>query len=106
MDLFNLKGKTAVMLGVAGYSARQWLKVWRMPGRTWPYAICTEKAQVAADKAAARGIRAKAYKLNAMDIEELKSAAESITGISEIGILVNAVGSSMKAARHRTCFVL
>lgn len=100
MDLFNLKGKTAVMLGGGGVLGAAMAEGLADAGAD--LAICDlypEKAQVAADKAAARGIRAKAYKLNAMDIEELKSAAESITAdFGEIDILVNAVGGNMKAA--------
>lgn len=100
MDLFNLKGKTAVMLGGGGVLGAVMAEGLADAGAN--LAICDlqiEKAQLVADKAATRGVRAKAYKLDAMDIEELKSVSAAIfKDFGKVDILVNAVGGNMKAA--------
>ncbi|MGE5614066.1 MAG: SDR family oxidoreductase [Bacillota bacterium] len=100
MDLFNLKGKTAVMLGGGGVlGAAMSLG---LAGAGADLAICSlhlEKSQVVAEKAAATGVRAKAYKLDALNLEELKSVSAAILGdFGKVDILVNAVGGNTKAA--------
>jgi len=100
MDLFSLKEKTAVVLGGGGVLGAAMAEGLADAGAD--LAICdldSEKAQAVADKAAARGIRAKAYKLDAMDLEELKSVSAIILkDFGKVDILVNAVGGNMKAA--------
>jgi NAD(P)-dependent dehydrogenase (short-subunit alcohol dehydrogenase family) len=104
MDLFSLKGKKAALLGGGGILGATMALGLAQAGAD--VAVCDlfpEKAQAVVDdilKATGKnGVKAKAYKLNAMDKEELKSVAEAIySDLGGLDILVNAVGGNMKAA--------
>ncbi len=105
MELFSLKGKKAALLGGGGILGATMAIGLAQAGAE--VAVCDlfpEKAQAVVDdilKAAGKngGVKAKAYKLNAMDKEELKSVAEAIyKDLGGLDILVNAVGGNMKAA--------
>jgi NAD(P)-dependent dehydrogenase (short-subunit alcohol dehydrogenase family) len=100
MDMFSLKGKNAVLLGGGGILGTTMAKGLAKAGAN--VAICDlreESAQAVADTAKAAGVEAKGYKLNAMDIGDLKRVCNLITeDFGNIDILVNAVGGNMKDA--------
>ena len=100
MDLFSLKGKKAVLLGGGGILGAEMAKGLLNAGAD--VAICDldpVRAQIVIDAVAKEGSTAKAYKIDAMDIESIKSAAEAIfKDFGRVDILVNAVGGNMKAA--------
>ena len=100
MDLFSLAGKKAVLLGGGGVLGAAMAKGLADAGAD--VAVCDldqEKAKDAADKIKRDGIMVKAYKVDAMDPESIKSTAAAIFGdFGRVDILVNAVGGNMKAA--------
>jgi NAD(P)-dependent dehydrogenase (short-subunit alcohol dehydrogenase family) len=100
MDLFSLKGKRTVLLGGGGVLGAAMAKGLMQAGAD--VAICDldpVRAQIVVDVLPDGETKAKAYKVDAMDPDSLRSAAKDI--ISDFGgtdILVNAVGGNMKAA--------
>ena len=103
MELFSLKGKKAALLGGGGILGATMAIGLAQAGAD--VAVCDlfpEKAQSVVDsinEATNGGVRAKAYKMNAMDKEEIKTVAEAMyNDFDGIDILVNAVGGNMKAA--------
>ncbi len=100
MDLFSLKGKTAVLLGGGGVLGTAMAVGLAKAGAD--VAVCdlrVESAGSTADAAALEGVRAKGYSINAMDREDLKRVyGEIAADFGSIDILVNAVGGNMKDA--------
>lgn len=107
MDLFSLKGKNAVLLGGGGILGTAMAIGLAQAGAD--VAVCDlfeDKAQEVVESiereaggTGAGRVRAKAYKLNAMDQDELKTVAKAIfSDFGKVDILVNAVGGNMKAA--------
>lgn len=100
MNLFNLKGKNAVLLGGGGVLGTAMAKGLVQAGAN--IAICDlreENALAVVKEISSDGIKAKGYKLNAMDSEDLKRVCEAISlEFGTIDILVNAVGGNMKDA--------
>jgi len=99
-SLFDLGGKTAVLLGGGGVLGTTMARGLAEAGAN--IAVCdlrVEQAMECAGEAAKFGVKTGYYKLNAMD----KAETEDVCGIicSEFGhvdILINAVGGNMKAA--------
>lgn len=103
MDLFCLKGKRAALLGGGGVLGATMAEGLARAGAD--VAVCDlfeEKARTVVDsigRTAGDDVKLKAYKLDAMDREEMKSVAEVIyNDFGGLDILVNAVGGNMKAA--------
>lgn len=100
MNLFSLEGKNAVILGGAGVLGTTMAKGIAAAGAD--IAICDlseEKAVVLASEVKKSGRKAKAYKLNAMDLNEIKTVNEKvINDFRKVDILINAVGGNMKNA--------
>ncbi|MDI9499491.1 MAG: SDR family oxidoreductase [Clostridiaceae bacterium] len=118
MDLFSLKGKKAVLLGGGGILGAAMVKGLVDAGAD--VAVCDldpERAQAVADSVisgaagekackdtadgdpAAKKPVAKAYRVDAMDIDSIKAAAAAIfEDFGGVDILVNAVGGNMKGA--------
>lgn len=98
MNLFNLTGKNAVLLGGAGGLGIEMSK--GLAGAN--VAVCSlhlENAEAVVKSLKELNVKAKAYKLNALDINELKKVcAEVISDFKRVDILVNAVGGNMKSA--------
>lgn len=100
MNLFSLKGKKAVLLGGGGILGAAMAKGLLDAGAD--VAICDldpVRAQIVVDAIPKGESMAKAYKIDTMDIESIKSTAEAIfSDFGRVDILVNAVGGNMKAA--------
>ena len=100
MNLFNLTGKNAVLLGGAGGLGIEMSK--GLAGAGANVAVCSlhlENAEAVVESLKELNVKAKAYKLNALDINELKKVcAEVISDFKRVDILVNAVGGNMKSA--------
>ena len=100
MDMFSLKGKNAAILGGAGVLGTEMAKGLAKAGAY--VAVCDlseEKAKALASEINNLGIVSKGYKLNAMDLNDLKSVHdEIIRDFGRVDILVNAVGGNMKDA--------
>ena len=100
MDLFSLKGKNAVLLGGGGVLGATMAAGLVKAGAN--LAVCDlfeEKAQAVINDMDTSGVNAKGYKLNAMELEEIKSVSAAILkDFGRVDILVNAVGGNMKAA--------
>lgn len=100
MELFSLKGKNAVLLGGGGILGATMAAGLADAGAN--LAVCDlseDKAQDVVAEFTRTGIKAKGYKLDAMDIEDLKKVAVNILDdFGEVDILINAVGGNMKAA--------
>jgi len=98
--MFSLKGKTAVLLGGGGVLGTAMAVGLAKAGAD--VAVCDlrpEAADAAAQEVGKCGVRAKGYKNDAMDIEDLKSVYGQIhADFGDVDILVNAVGGNMKAA--------
>ena len=114
MDLFSLKGKKAVLLGGGGILGAAMVKGLVDAGAD--VAVCDldpERAQAVADSVisgaagekackdtadgdpAAKKPVAKAYRVDAMDIDSIKAAAAAIfEDFGGVDILVNAVGGT------------
>jgi NAD(P)-dependent dehydrogenase (short-subunit alcohol dehydrogenase family) len=101
MQLFSLKGKNAVLLGGGGVLGATMAAGLAAAGAN--LAVCDlseDRARAVIDKIIeTEEIKAKAYKLNAMDPADLKIVADSILkDFGRVDILINAVGGNMKAA--------
>ncbi|MDO8685276.1 MAG: SDR family oxidoreductase [Clostridiales bacterium] len=101
MGMFDLKGKTAVLLGGGGVLGTTMAQGLASAGAS--VAVCDlrlDNALAAVDSLElSTGARAKGYKLDAMDIEDLKKVATEVAAdFDSIDILVNAVGGNMKDA--------
>ena len=98
MDLFSLEGRKAVLLGGGGVLGAAMVKGLADAGAD--VAVCDldlERAQAVADSVGKPAV--KAYRVDAMDIESIKAAAEAIfKDFGRVDILVNAVGGNMKGA--------
>ena len=99
MNLFNLKGKTAVILG-GGVLGADMARGLAEAGAN--IAVCDIRKE-AADKIAAGlsnlDIKANGYEMNAMELESIKNACTKIIADFEsIDILLNGVGGNMKEA--------
>jgi NAD(P)-dependent dehydrogenase (short-subunit alcohol dehydrogenase family) len=100
MQLFNLKGKNAVLLGGGGVLGTTMVKGLAEAGANIAVTDLREEFAIAAAQEAEKfGVKAKGYKNNAMDLDDLNNVcAEIIKEFGRIDILVNAVGGNMKAA--------
>lgn len=100
MNLFNLKGKNAVLLGGGGVLGSAMANGLADAGAN--VAICDLKEENAcslAQQLESNGVKAKGYKLNAMDLEDLKKVCQLIiSDFGKVDILLNAVGGNMKDA--------
>jgi len=100
MNMFDLKGKNAVILGGGGVLGADMSNGLAAAGAN--VAICDLKEDVAvklAKEIETHGIRAKGYSFNATDIDSLKSVCVKIKNdFGSIDILINAVGGNMKDA--------
>lgn len=113
MDLFSLKGRKAVLLGGGGVLGAAMVKGLADAGAD--VAVCdldldrakavvdSVISETAGEKAAGSetaGIPVlKAYRVDAMDIDSIKTAAAAILDdFGKVDILVNAVGGNMKGA--------
>ena len=100
MDLFDLKGKNAVILGGGGILGASMVKGLVEAGAN--AAVCDlrrESAEALAQSVAASGVRTKGYEVDAMRIESIRDVCSSILeDFGSVDILVNAVGGNMKAA--------
>lgn len=100
MDLFNLKGKNAAILGGGGVLGETMALGLAEAGAN--VAVCDllkDNAERVVDALKGTGVKLKAYALNAMDIDDIKRVcSEFISDFGRIDILVNAVGGNMKDA--------
>ena len=100
MNLFDLKGKNAVILGGGGILGADMAKGLADAGAN--IAVCDlreENAVQLAKKIASDSIRAKGYELDAMKMESLKTTCSKIKeDFGSIDILINAVGGNLKDA--------
>ena len=100
MNLFDLKGKNAVILGGGGILGADMAKGLADAGAN--IAVCDlreENAVRLAKELASDSIRAKGYELNAMEMESLKTTCRKIKeDFGSIDILINAVGGNLKDA--------
>jgi len=101
MDMFNLKGKTAVIPGGGGILGTSMAEGLARAGAN--VAICDlneENAVKIAERLESEyGVKARGYYINAMNLDSIKQVYEKITGdFGNVDILVNAVGGNMKAA--------
>jgi len=98
LDMFNLKGKKAVITGGAGILGSAIAKGLGKAGAE--VAICdiinTNKT---VNKFKAEGIKARGYYIDVLDIEKIKACHdEIINDFDSIDILVNAAGGNIKEA--------
>ena len=101
MNLFNLSGKNAVVLGGGGILGTSISEGLAKAGAN--IAICdlrTEIAQNLAKKIESEsGVKVRGYELDAMNIDSLKKVCSDIMSeFNNINILVNAVGGNIKEA--------
>ena len=101
MNLFDLKGKNAVILGGGGILGNSFAKGLASAGAN--IAICDLKVDVAQSLAKeledSYGVKAKGYEMDAMNIDSLKATCKEVMNdMKSIHILVNAVGGNMKGA--------
>lgn len=100
MDLFDLNGKNAVILGGGGILGTDMAKGLASAGAN--IAVCDlreEMAQKVANAAKTHNVNAKGYQMDAMNIDSIKEVCSRIIqDFSHIDILVNAVGGNMKDA--------
>lgn len=101
MNSFNLKGKTAAILGGGGILGTSMANGLAQAGVN--VAICDlnlENAKrLAVELETRHHIRAIGYELDAMNLDSMKSVYQGIIGdFGTVDILVNAVGGNMKAA--------
>jgi NAD(P)-dependent dehydrogenase (short-subunit alcohol dehydrogenase family) len=108
MKLFSLTGKKAVLLGGGGVLGAAMAKGLLEAGAD--VAICDldpVRAQIVVDAMPKGASTVKAYKIDTMDIDSIKSTANDIfSDFGRADILVNAVGGNMKAATTSTRFPL
>lgn len=100
MELFSLKGKNAVLLGGGGVlGTTMALGLAKAGANVAVGDLRVENADNVAGEVKALGVKAKGYKLNAMDQEDIKKVhSEILADFGRIDILVNAVGGNMKDA--------
>ena len=101
MNLFDLKGKNAVILGGGGILGHDMAQGLAHAGANIAVGDLREEMAVslAESLANAHGIKAKGYQMNAMEIESIKSVCAAIKkDFGSIDILVNAVGGNMPGA--------
>jgi NAD(P)-dependent dehydrogenase (short-subunit alcohol dehydrogenase family) len=100
MELFNLTGKNAVILGGGGVLGSAMTKGLAIAGAS--IAVCSlkeENANAAINSITSENIKKAAYSLNALDMDDLKKVCSSIMqDFGKIDILVNAVGGNLKDA--------
>jgi len=100
MQLFDLNGKNAVILGGGGVLGTAMAKGLADAGAN--VAVCDlrlENAEQTVKMINAADKNLKAYKLNATDVEDLKRVCDAIVrDFGSIDILINAVGGNMKEA--------
>ncbi|MFH0795914.1 MAG: SDR family oxidoreductase [Candidatus Omnitrophota bacterium] len=98
MEIFNLKGKYAVITGGAGVLGSEMAKGLGEAGAQ--VAVCDLKnAEETAEKLKKDGIEVKGYFINVLDKTEIeKCRAKVMNDFSRIDILVNAAGGNMKEA--------
>ena len=100
MNLFDLKGKNAVILGGGGILGGDMARGLAAAGAN--IAVCDlreENAVRLAKELDSTGVRTKGYELNAMKMESLKAVNEKIKeDFGRIDILINAVGGNLKDA--------
>ncbi len=98
LDIFSLKGKTAVITGGAGVLGSAIAKGLGKAGAK--IALCDiVNADKVAEKIKSEGIKAKGYYLDVMDIEKIKICRdEVIKDFGKVDILLNAAGGNMKEA--------
>lgn len=101
MKLFELNGKNAVILGGGGILGESMAEGLAEAGAN--IAVCDLKEEVTkklAEKIETEsGVRAKGYRVDAMNIDSLREVcSEIMKEFNSINILVNAVGGNMKEA--------
>lgn len=100
MKMFDLSGKTAVVMGGGGILGREMAKGLAQFGSS--VCVCSlniNKASATAEECAKLGVKSKAYAVDANDKRMLEEAAcEIIKDFGKIDILVNAVGGNDKNA--------
>ena len=98
LKMFNLKGKTAVIIGGAGVLGSAIAKGLGKAGAE--IALCDiVNAEKVAQELREEGITVKGYYINVMNIEKIKSCRdEVIRDFGKIDILLNAAGGNMKEA--------
>ncbi|HEY5560707.1 MAG TPA: SDR family oxidoreductase [Clostridiaceae bacterium] len=100
MERFSLKGKNAVLLGGGGVLGTTMSKGLAEAGAN--VAVCDlrlENAEEVVKEVLQFGVICKAYKLNALDLNDLKKVCnEVMADFGRIDIIVNAVGGNMKSA--------
>lgn len=100
MNLFDLKGKNAIILGGGGILGASMAKGLVEAGANVAIGdLRRETAEALAHSVAASGIRTKGYEVDAMRIESIQNVCASILeDFGSADILVNAVGGNMKTA--------
>lgn len=100
MELFDLRGKTAVILGGGGILGTDMALGLAAAGAD--IAVCDlreEMARKVAETVKSYPVRAEGYSMDAMDMNSIKEACQRIVkDFGHIDILVNAVGGNMKDA--------
>jgi len=98
LKMFNLKEKTAVITGGAGFLGSAIAKGLGKAGAK--IALCDiVNADKVAQELKTEGIQAKGYYINVMDIEKVKVCRdEVIRDFGKVDILLNAAGGNMKEA--------
>lgn len=98
--MFDLKGKNAVILGGGGILGTSMAMGLSEAGANVAIGdLRKECAEKLAQEAAAVGVKAKGYEINAMQLESVKEVCrEILADFGSIDILVNAVGGNMKEA--------
>ncbi len=101
MNLFDLKGKNAVILGGGGILGHDMAQGLAQAGANIAVGDLREELAVGlADSVkSAYGVEARGYQVNAMEIESIRSVCEAIVkDFGSVDILVNAVGGNMPGA--------
>lgn len=100
MNLFDLKGKNAVILGGGGILGTDMAKGLAEAGAN--IAVCDLREEAAvriAGSVEKYGVKAAGYQMNAMEIDSIRKACSAIKkDFGSIDILINAVGGNMKDA--------
>lgn len=98
LDMFSLKGKTAVITGGAGVLGSAFARGLGKAGAK--IALCDIlNADKVAQELKSEGIEAKGHYINVMNIEKIKTCRdEIIKGFGRVDILLNAAGGNTKGA--------
>jgi NAD(P)-dependent dehydrogenase (short-subunit alcohol dehydrogenase family) len=101
MNLFELKGKNAVIVGGGGILGKSMSKGLAEAGAN--LAICARRIEIvqalAEEIELTYGVKAKGYRVDAMNLESLKKAcSEVMEDFGSVDILVNAVGGNISEA--------